>query len=145
MGHRPHWALKLRPGRAVAPAGAGPALPAAAAQKASLIQQGKLPMPPSASIDPARPGTAAAPLGQKAAELQGRLGAFEKHPAGNQYRQFAGTLENVTSSENDITDADFAAETANLTRDQILVQAGTTVLATANNTPQNVFTLLQGH
>jgi flagellin len=51
----------------------------------------------------------------------------------------------VTSSESDIADADFAAETANLTRAQILVQAGTSVLATANNTPQTVLTLLQGH
>jgi len=51
----------------------------------------------------------------------------------------------VTSSEADIQDADFAAETANLTRNQILVQAGTSVLATANNTPQAVLTLLQGH
>ena len=59
---------KAAPGQgAVAPAGAGPALPAAAAQKASLIQQGKLPVPPSASINPAKPGTPAAPLGQKAA------------------------------------------------------------------------------
>jgi uncharacterized caspase-like protein len=59
---------KAAPGQgAVAPAGAGPTLPAAAAQKASLIQQGKLPMPPSASINPAKPGSPAAPLGQKAA------------------------------------------------------------------------------
>jgi uncharacterized caspase-like protein len=59
---------KAAPGQgAVAPAGAGPTLPAAAAQKASLIQQGKLPMPPSAAIDPVKPGTPAAPLGQKAA------------------------------------------------------------------------------
>lgn len=62
---------KAAPGQgAVAPAGTGPTLPAAAAQKASLIQQGKLPMPPSASINPAKPGapgTPAAPLGQKAA------------------------------------------------------------------------------
>jgi uncharacterized caspase-like protein len=59
---------KAAPGQgAVAPGGAGPALPAAVAQKASLIQQGKLPMPPSASINPAKPGTPAAPLGQKVA------------------------------------------------------------------------------
>ncbi len=59
---------KAAPGQgAVTPAGAGPALPAAAAQKASLIQQGKLPMPPSASINPVKPGTAVAPFGQKAA------------------------------------------------------------------------------
>jgi uncharacterized caspase-like protein len=49
-----------------APAGAGPALPPAVAQKASLIQQGKLPVPPSASINPAaRPGIPGPPSGQR--------------------------------------------------------------------------------
>src|SRR5712664_2115748 len=48
------------------PAGAGPALPPAVAQKASLIQQGKLPVPPSASINPAaRLGAPGTPPGQK--------------------------------------------------------------------------------
>ena len=48
------------------PAGAGPALPPAVAQKASLIQQGRLPVPPSASINPAaRPGTPGTPSGQR--------------------------------------------------------------------------------
>jgi uncharacterized caspase-like protein len=58
-----------RPGRGSAtPAAVGPALPAAVAQKASLIRQGKLPVPPSASINPAaKPGTPGAPSGQKAA------------------------------------------------------------------------------
>ncbi|SDK12784.1 MULTISPECIES: caspase family protein [Bradyrhizobium] len=47
------------------PAGATAALPPAVAQKASLIQQGKLPMPPSASINPAaKAGTAGAPVGR---------------------------------------------------------------------------------
>jgi uncharacterized caspase-like protein len=51
----------------VVPANVGPALPAAAAQKVTLIQQGKLPMPQSALINPAaKPGTAGAPSGQKA-------------------------------------------------------------------------------
>lgn len=51
-----------------APTGAGPALPPAVAQKASLIQQGKLPPPPSASINPAAPPAApGAPNGQKTA------------------------------------------------------------------------------
>jgi flagellin len=40
-------------------------------------------------------------------------------------------------------DTNFAAETSNLTRDQILSQAATTVLSTANSQPQNVLTLLQ--
>ncbi|MGD0541659.1 MAG: flagellin [Tepidisphaeraceae bacterium] len=82
---------------------------------------------------------------QQVASLQGRLGAFEKNTLETNTASLQVTLENVTSSESDIADADFAAETANLTRAQILVQAGTSVLATANNTPQTVLTLLQGH
>ena len=42
----------------------------------------------------------------------------------------------------DIRDADFARETANLTRSQILQQAGTAMLAQANQLPQNVLQLL---
>jgi flagellin len=82
---------------------------------------------------------------QQVALLQGRLGAFEKNTLETNSASLQVTLENVTSSESDIEDADFAAETANLTRAQILVQAGTSVLATANSTPNNVLTLLQGH
>jgi flagellin len=41
-------------------------------------------------------------------------------------------------------DADFAAETANLTRAQILQQAGTAMLAQANAQPNNVLALLRG-
>jgi flagellin len=46
-------------------------------------------------------------------------------------------------AESSIRDADFAKETANLTRAQILVQAGTSVLAIANQNPQNVLALLR--
>ncbi len=53
--------------------------------------------------------------------------------------------ENVSAAESAITDTDFAQETSNLTRDQILSQAATTVLAQANATPQEALTLLQGH
>lgn len=52
------------------------------------------------------------------------------------------SAENLTASRSRIQDADFAAETANLTRAQILQQAGTSVLAQANAIPQNVLTLL---
>ena len=52
-------------------------------------------------------------------------------------------LENITASESKIRDTDFASETAELTRAQILNQAGTSVLATANSTAQNVLALLQ--
>jgi flagellin-like hook-associated protein FlgL len=77
------------------------------------------------------------------AVLRGRLGAFEKNTLDTNVNSLQVALENVTSSESDIRDADFAAETANLTRAQILTQAGTSVLATANSTPQSVLKLLQ--
>src|SRR5450631_2569056 len=61
--------VKGAPGQGgVAQSGTGPALPPAVAQRASLIQQGKLAVPPSASINPAaRLGTPGTPPGQKAA------------------------------------------------------------------------------
>lgn len=52
--------------------------------------------------------------------------------------------ENISASRSRIQDADFAAETANLTKAQILQQAGTAMLAQANSLPQNVLSLLQG-
>ena len=51
--------------------------------------------------------------------------------------------QNATSARSAIVDADFAAETAALTRGQILQQAGIAVLAQANAAPQNVLALLQ--
>jgi flagellin len=54
------------------------------------------------------------------------------------------TSENLSASRSRIVDADFAAETANLTRSQILQQAGTAMLAQANSLPQNVLSLLRG-
>ena len=53
------------------------------------------------------------------------------------------TSENLTASRSRIRDADFAAQTANLTRSQILQQAGTAVLAQANAIPNNVLSLLR--
>jgi flagellin len=54
------------------------------------------------------------------------------------------TAENLTASESRIRDADFAVETAALTRAQILQQAGTSILAQANLVPQAALALLQG-
>jgi len=50
--------------------------------------------------------------------------------------------ENLSAARSRIRDADFAAETASLTRAQILQQAGTAMLAQANSVPQNVLSLL---
>ena len=53
------------------------------------------------------------------------------------------TSENLSASRSRIQDADFAAETAKLTRAQILQQAGISILAQANSAPQSVLALLQ--
>jgi flagellin len=53
------------------------------------------------------------------------------------------TAENISASRSRIRDADFAAETAELTRTQILQQAGVAMLAQANAMPQSVLSLLQ--
>jgi flagellin len=77
--------------------------------------------------------------------LRGRLGAFQTFTIGSTVNSLGVAYENVSAAESAITDTDFASETSNLTRDQILSQAATTVLAQANATPQEALTLLQGH
>lgn len=66
----------------------------------------------------------------------------------NRFESVIGNLqisaENVTAAKSRIMDADFAAETAALTRGQILQQAGTAMLAQANSLPNNVLSLLRG-
>lgn len=52
--------------------------------------------------------------------------------------------ENVSGARSRILDADFAAETSNLTKNQIMQQAGTAMLAQANSLPQSVLSLLRG-
>tara|TARA_R110000744_G_scaffold6025_1_gene21253 strand:- start:209 stop:1735 length:1527 start_codon:yes stop_codon:yes gene_type:complete len=73
---------------------------------------------------------------------RGRLGAFQKNVVGATQRSLSTALENITAAESVIRDADFAAETAALTRNQVLVSASTNVLALANQSPQNVLGLL---
>jgi flagellin len=53
-------------------------------------------------------------------------------------------VENLTASNSQIRDVDMASEMTNFTKNQILVQAGTAMLAQANQTPQNVLSLLKG-
>ncbi|GBG00682.1 flagellin [Azospira sp. I13] len=52
-------------------------------------------------------------------------------------------VENLSASKSRLIDADFATETAQLTRNQILQQAGTAILAQANTVPQSALTLLR--
>jgi len=97
------------------------------------------------SLDKADLGDAAAIVEQairEVATLRGKLGAIQKNAIDSNIRSLQTSLEQVTSAQSTIRDADFAIETAALTRSQILVQAGTNVLALANQSPQNVLALL---
>ena len=76
------------------------------------------------------------------AELRGRLGAFQKDTLETTANALNITLENTTAAESTIRDTDFAAETSNLTRSQILVQSATNTLRLANAQPQTILSLL---
>jgi flagellin len=72
-----------------------------------------------------------------------QLGAIQNRFAST-ISNLSTTSENLSSARSRIQDADFAAETANLTRGQILQQAGTAMLAQANSLPNGVLALLRG-
>ena len=74
--------------------------------------------------------------------LRAELGAVQSRFE-NTIANLSVSVENQSAARSRIQDADFAAETAELTRAQILQQAGTSVLAQANAAPQNVLALLQ--
>lgn len=79
----------------------------------------------------------------KVTTLRGRLGAFQRTTLESNTVSLTETLNNLNEAQSSIRDADFARESANLTRAQILVQSGTQVLQLANQAPQNVLSLLR--
>lgn len=74
--------------------------------------------------------------------LRARLGAAQNRFTAT-ISNLQSSIENQSAARSRIMDADFAAETANLSRAQILQQAGTAMLAQANQAPQNVLGLLR--
>ncbi|HVZ93170.1 MAG TPA: flagellin [Phycisphaerales bacterium] len=79
---------------------------------------------------------------REVSSLRGRLGAFQKNTVGATIRSLSVALENTTAAESVIRDADFASETAELTRSQILVSSATQILTLANSQPQSALQLL---
>ena len=75
-------------------------------------------------------------------ELRADFGAIQNRLESS-VRNMENVIENQSAARSRIQDADFARETANLTRTQILQQAGTAMLAQANQLPQGVLSLLQ--
>ncbi len=80
---------------------------------------------------------------KQVSQLRGRLGAFQKFTLSSTINSLGVAFENASAAESAIRDTDFAAETASLTRSQILSQAATTVLAQANASPQSALALLR--
>jgi len=80
----------------------------------------------------------------QASVIRGRLGAFERNTLDTNRNQLGITMENLAASESQIRDADFAYETSQLTRNQVLVNSSTAALTMANQTPQMVLRLLGG-
>lgn len=76
--------------------------------------------------------------------LRGRLGAVQQQTLESSANNLRTTLENTTAAESVIRDTDFAAETANFTKQQVLMQVGATVLQNSNQTSQLVLSLLRG-
>lgn len=79
---------------------------------------------------------------KQVSSMRGRLGAFQKNTVSSTMSSLAIALENTAAAESVIRDADFAKETAELTRAQILSQAASQVLALANSQPHAVLQLL---
>ena len=73
---------------------------------------------------------------------RGQLGAFQSSTLETSLNSLRVTHENLTAAESTIRDVDFASESAQFTKSNILVQASTAMLAQANQLPQNVLKLL---
>jgi flagellin len=73
---------------------------------------------------------------------RGEMGAFQKNNLESNLGYLRIAHENVMSSESTIRDADIAAEMAAFTRNQIMVESSTAMLAQANQNPRSVMNLL---
>jgi len=71
------------------------------------------------------------------------LGAFQKNVLESNVNSLSVARENIAASESSVRDTDMAAEMVTFTRNQILMQAGTAMLAQANMAPQTLLRLLQ--
>jgi len=80
---------------------------------------------------------------QRVSTQRARIGAFQQR-IGSTISANELNIINQRSAESRIRDVDFAQETLEFTRNNILVQSGTAVLAQANAAPQSVLSLLQG-
>lgn len=80
---------------------------------------------------------------EKVNTLRGRIGAIQTNVIDTNVTSLGVALENISAAKSLITDTDFATETANMQKAQVLSQAGISVLTIANQVPQQVLSLLR--
>jgi len=80
---------------------------------------------------------------KQVSNLRASLGSFQKNTLDSTIRTLGVGVENLSASESQIRDTNVAQEVVKLTKNQILQQAGTSVLAQANQAPQQVLSLLR--
>ena len=76
-------------------------------------------------------------------EIRGSLGSVSQHILQPTQRSNEVAIENLMAAESSLRDLDFAEESAEMARNQILFQAGTSVLASASTLPQTILELLK--
>ena len=74
---------------------------------------------------------------------RGELGSFQKNTLESNLSSLKIAEENITQAESTIRDSNMAAEMSNLTKDQIMLQASTAMIAQANQVPKTVLSLIQ--
>ncbi|MBF0349820.1 MAG: flagellin [SAR324 cluster bacterium] len=79
---------------------------------------------------------------EETSQTRAKLGAFQKNTLQSNLNNLRVASENLTAAESTIRDADMASEMANFTRNQIMTQSATAMLAQANQQPQSVLRLL---
>jgi len=97
----------------------------------------------SLATDPTKAAAIVTEAASQITSLRGRLGAFQQATLDTNINSLNDAVTNLTSAQSSIQDADFATESAALTRAQVLVQSGTAVLSIANHLPDNVLSLLK--
>ncbi|MGK5093956.1 flagellin [Deltaproteobacteria bacterium TL4] len=80
---------------------------------------------------------------EETSQVRAKLGAFQKNTLSSNLNNLRIATENLTAAESTIRDADMASEMADFTRNQIMSQASTAMLAQANQRQQTVLALIQ--
>ena len=93
--------------------------------------------------DPNQAAQIASAASEQIAKVQGRIGGFLKFQVGTALNQQEATRESLTSALSTIKDVDYATETAELNRQNVLMQASISLLGVANQQSSQVLSLLR--